>query len=244
MTQPLAIFAPELQRRRILFAAALIDPITGATVSEGLRVSVDELTRAPIVNRRGYFVWQAEEPLRPTKLTIAPGLTPYEPDIHDIPMLPAPPPDDPSLPVVFEKDRLQPIFLRPTAAYPFPDNALVLRGTLREGAAPVTGARVAIEWKSEPPKLIVIPPWMTSPAEGLTGSAGGFVAALVLPKGSHPLTTVGKNITVRLRIDRGREGVRVGGEIDLPAASGDPVAGYGNNWSFKNPIAWSDLTPV
>lgn len=248
MTRPFPIFEPlELQRRRILFAAALIDPITGATVSEGLRVSVDRLTSPPITSRSGYFVWLAEEPLRPTKLTIAPGRTPYEPDIHDIPQLPAPPPDDAALPVIFNKDRLQRIFLRPTAAYPFPDNALVLRGMLRETAAANTAAvldaRIAIEWQSEPVRIGGAPTWIASPAAGLTNSSGAFAVALALPAGAHPLTAAGKDITVHIRVDRGG-GPRISNDIELPAASGDPVAGRGNNWSFKNPIAWSGLTPV
>lgn len=247
MTQPFPIYAPELQRRRILFAVALIDPITGATVNEGLRVSVDKLTGPPIVNRSGYFVWQAEEPLRPTTLTIAPQRAPFEPDTSAIPALPAPPADDASAPVVADNARLLRIFLRPTAAYPFPDNALVLRGTLREtaaaNAASVPGARIAIEWQSEPSQMGGAPVWIGSPAAGMTDSRGAFAVALALPAGAHPLTAAGKDITVHIRVDRGG-GARISNDIELPAASGDPVAGRGNNWSFKNPIAWSDLTPV
>jgi hypothetical protein len=247
MTQPSQIFGPELQRRRILFAAALIDPITGATVSEGLRVSVDKLTSPPIISRSKYFIWLAEEPLRPTTLTIAPGRAPFEPDISAIPALPAPAADDPSAPIVVDNARLLRIFLRPTAAYPFPDNALVLRGTLREttaaNAAPVLGARIAIEWKSEPTQMGGAPVWVVSAAAGRTDSRGAFAAALALPARARPLTSAGKDMTVRIRVDRG-SGARISNDIELPAASGDPVAGRGNNWSFKDPIAWSGLTPV
>jgi hypothetical protein len=247
MTQPFPISSPELQRRRVLFAAVLTDPITGATVSEGLRVSVDKLTRPPIVNRRGYFVWLAEEPLRPTTLTITPGRAPFEPDSHAVGALPAPPPDDPAAPFVVDEARLLPILLRPTAAYPFPDNALVLRGTLRETAAAnapaVAGARVAVEWKSEPDKNHASQFWIDSLAEGLTGSGGGFAAALALPPGADPVTTAGKVITVRLLA--GRSGsTRVGNDIELPADPHGPVTGRGNNWTFTDPISWSDLTPV
>ena len=70
-----------------------------------------------------------------------------------------------------------------------------------------------------------------------------LAASLALPRGADPVMTTGKVITVRLRVDRSG-GTRVGNAIELPAASGDPVTGRGNNWSFKDPVAWSGLTPV
>jgi hypothetical protein len=247
MTQPFPVFGSETTRRRILFAAALIDPITGALVSEGLRVSVDTLARPPIVNRSGYFVWLAEEPLRPTVLTIVPERAPFEADTQPIPPLPDPPPEDSSLPVVFDDARLRRIFLRPTAAYPFPDNALVLRGRLRETAAasaPAVGrADVCIEWYAEAFVMGDLPGWIASAAAGVTAAGGEFAAALALPAGARPVAPAGKNITLRLRFER-PGGVRLSDAIELPAAPNDPVTGRANSWMLNNSLAWSDLTPA
>ena len=209
-------------------------------VSEGLRVSVDRLAGPPIVNRSGYFVWLAEEPLRPTVLTIVPERAPFEADTQPIPPLPDPPPEDSSLPVVFDKTRLKPIFLRPTAAYPFPDNALVMRGKLRETAAAnapaIAAATIRIEWQAQKGGTST---WVASPAAGLTDAGGEFAAALALSPGMRPLAATG--ISLRLRFERSGA-TRFSDVIDLPAASGDPVTGRANSRMLKNSLAWSDLT--
>src|SRR5262245_65772069 len=61
MMRPFPISQPELLRRRVLFAVALTDPLTGMLVSSGMRVSVDQLESPPIVNHSGHFVWLAED---------------------------------------------------------------------------------------------------------------------------------------------------------------------------------------
>jgi hypothetical protein len=192
-------------------------------------------------------VWLADEPLRPTTLTIVPERVPFEPDNSAIPQLPDPPSDDTSAPLAVDDARLLRIFLRPTAAYPFPDNALVLRGALHESAAAnapaVKGARILIEWKSEAAQMGGSPTWVVSPATGATDSRGAFAAALALPPAAHPLAPTGKDISLRLRVERAGA-ARVSNDVDLPAGPGDPVTGRGNNLMLKDSLAWSGLTPV
>ena len=248
MTRPFPISAATLQRRRILLAVALIDPITGDVVSEGMRVSVDKLASPPIVNRTGYFVWLAEGAARPTTVTIVPERLPFEPDTSTIPALPEPPPDDPAAPVAFKNERLLRIFLRPTGAYPFPDNAVVLRGNIREtptpDAPPVQGARVVLEWCSEATDMSGSSVWIKSLAAGATDARGGFTAAFAMPPGARMHAPAGKDISLHLRFERAG-GARIGGDIDLPAAPDDAtIVRQGNNWILKNSLAWSDLNPA
>lgn len=234
---------PDLLRRRVLFAVALVDPLSGQLISSGMQVSVDGLIRRPIVNRSGYFVWLVEGDARPSIVTVVPDGAPYEGETVAVGTLPAPPPEDASLPIdpADEPNRRLQIFLRPTAAYPFPDGAIVVRGKLRETAAPnapaVPDARIALEWKSDTAK------WMPSAAAAATSAHGEFAAALTLPPGAKPERAATKIIGLRLRCDRAGT-VRVGSEIVLPPAPGDPISSDRNSYFLKTPVAWNQLQPL
>jgi len=237
--RPFPISQPELLRRRVLFAVALTDPLTGMLVSNGLHVSVDKLESPPIVNHSGHFVWLAENGGRPTTVTIDPDGAPYEADTVAVPALPDPPPVDPTQPTAPVDDSLrrQVIFLRPSAAYPFPDGATVVRGKLQEtaasDAAPIAGTAVAIEWFSEPH-------WVRSFAVGTTDSHGEFAAALALPSGARASVQPHEDIELRLRFDRAGT-IRLGKPIALPPANGAPFVVRRNTVFLNDPVAWDQL---
>jgi hypothetical protein len=219
----------ELIRRRVLLAVALVDPITGDLVSRGVKVSVDKLAGRPILNRSGYFVWLAEDDVRPTEVTVEPDGAPFEAQTAKIKPPPDPPPENllqPTTPVEDgDEERLTRVFLRPTADYPFPDSAIVLRGQLREtrdeNSPLVPNAFVVLEWKSypPPPPPPPAPPWprpywRRSPAVAQTDASGEFGAALVLPAGAKA-DAGDKLIVLRLRVQR-EDKARVSDEIPLP----------------------------
>jgi hypothetical protein len=240
---------PDILRRRVLFAVGLIDPLTGQLVSSGMKVSLDELLRRPIVNRSGYFVWLVEGDARPSTVTVVPAGAPYERETVAVGPLPAPPPEDPSLPIDpadAPKRRLH-IFLRPTGAYPFPDGAIVVRGKLTETAAQnapaVKNARIGLEWKAESQQNTNAPAvanWKRSPAAAATSDRGEFAAALALPPGARPEKTATKTIALRLRCDRAGV-VRVGGEFALPPAPDAEIISERNTYFLETPVAWNQL---
>lgn len=249
---------PDLLRRRVLFAVGLVDPLTGEFVSSGMRVSVDGLLRQPIVNRTGYFVWLVEGDARPSEVRVVPDGAPYESETVPVGTLPPPPPEDPSLPPPPEDPPTNPddvpkrhlhIFLRPTAAYPFPDGAIIVRGKLRETDAPdapvVTDARIGLDWNAEPPPTTTLAAevahWISSPAAAATSEHGEFTVALALPPGAKPAhkTTFG----LRLRCEHDGE-LRVGDEIVLPPVENGPIKASGrNSYFFNKPVAWKLLHP-
>jgi hypothetical protein len=243
---------PDVLRRRVLFAVGLVDPLSGEFVSSGMRVSVDGLIRRPIVNRTGYFVWLVEGDARPSEVSVIPDGAPYERETVAVGTLPEPPPDDPSLPIdpKLEPQRRLHIFLRPSAAYPFPDGAIVVRGILRETDAPdapgVTDARIGLDWNAEPPPstalAVEVEHWIASPAAAATGGHGEFTVALTLPPGAKPAhkTTFG----LRLRCERAGN-VLVGDEIVLPSGAQGPItASDRNSYFFNDPVAWNQLKPL
>jgi hypothetical protein len=246
MMRPFPISQPELLRRRVLFAVALTDPLTGALVSSGIRVFVDKLESPPIINQSGHFVWLAENGGRPTTVTIDPDGAPYEADSVPVPALPDPPLVDPAQPAVPIDDSLrrQVIFLRPSAAYPFPDGATVVRGKMQEtaasDAAPIAGAAVAIEWFSEKDPNNSTQHWVRSFTLAKTDSHGEFAAALALPVGARAAVQTHETIELRLRFDRAGA-VRVSEKIALPPPDGAPYKVQRNTVFLDGPVAWDQL---
>jgi hypothetical protein len=243
---------PDVLRRRVLFAVGLVDPLTGEFISSGIKVSVDGLVRRPIVNRTGYFVWLVEGDARPSEVTVIPDGAPYERETVAVDTLPPPPPEDPSLPIdrKDEPQRRLHIFLRPTAAYPFPDGAIIVRGKLRETDAPnapgVTDARIGLDWNAEPPPTTTLATevahWISSPAAAATSEHGEFTVALALPPGAKPAhkTTFG----LRLRCERAGD-IRTGIEIVLPPVEHGPIkASDRNSYFFNDPVIWNQLKPL
>jgi hypothetical protein len=230
---------PDVLRRRVLFAVGLVDPLTGQFISSGIKVSVDGLVRPPIVNRTGYFVWLVEGDARPSKVTVTPDGAPYEHETVAVGTLPPPPPEDPSLPINPDDapNRRLHIYLRPTGAYPFPDGAIIVRGKLRETAAPnapvVTDARIGLDWKSDTAD------WIPSPAAAATSEHGEFAAALALAPGAKLEKPDNKTIGLRVRCERAGV-VRATEEIVLPPPD-DTVTVQRNTIFIGKPIAWNEL---
>lgn len=202
MSSPFPISAPDLVRRRILFAVALVDPISGALVSEGMRVRADGLVGKPIVNASGHFVWLAEGTARPNAVIVTPGNRPFEPEARNVAPIPDPPGEDPlqpAIPIDQTARRLR-ILLRPTPAYPFPDGITVLHGRLQETAAAnaprVADAAVEPQWND------LLLNWNSSIAAGATTASGEFRAALLLPANARA-DGGPQQINVRLVFTRG-----------------------------------------
>ena len=140
MTRTFAVGLPLEQAylRNVLFAVELLDGVTLARVSQGLSVVAEGLHGKPIVNAGGLFVWLNEDigPLR--KITIDPGVRPYEPlevDAADV-----------ARPLTTRE-------LSPRVDYPFASGITGLRGTLIETrvATPVAvpNAEVRLRWLDE-----------------------------------------------------------------------------------------------
>jgi hypothetical protein len=202
MTATSPITAPELSRRRVLFAVALVDPVTGARVSRDVRVIADGLSGQPIISHSGFFVWLAEGAARPNSVRVVPDGAPYRPATVAVPALPDPPPEDPgqASPVVDSTQRLLRIVLRPSDAYPFPDGVTLLYGRLLEtaaaGAAAVAGVSCVVQWKDD-----VSGNWKPSLAAGVTSATGEFKVGVQLPVGAKADGGPDK-ITVRVVFDR------------------------------------------
>src|SRR5260221_422241 len=106
--------------RHALFAIELLDAVTLQRVSEGIEVTAEGLRGKPIVNYGGLFVW-LEEKLDPLqKISIDPGVLPYERVERTKAQLNLPPAPQP----------LTTIELPPRVDYPFAVGMSGVRGTL------------------------------------------------------------------------------------------------------------------
>jgi hypothetical protein len=237
MTFPLAITGPELVRRRVLFAVALVDPVTGARVSRDVRVFADGVSGPPIVNRSGLFVWLAEGAARPKTVRVVPKGAPFGPETVAVPALPDPPPDDSSQPSmrVDPAQRLLRIVLRPTDGYAFPDGVTLLHGRLLEtatpGAAAVAGVACVAQWRDE-----ISGKWIPSPAVGPTSATGEFRVGFQLPAGAKADGGPDK-ITTRVLFDR--SGV-MKATASASMAPGSEMVAPGGTPSF-GVLAWDQL---
>jgi hypothetical protein len=173
MSPALDLLVPDRIQRQVLVALAALDPFTGRTVSDGLEVVAEGLARPPVVNLSGHFVWRDEGPAQPTSFVLTPTTAPYQAAQAPAPPLPAP---------GAQGARLVRVTLRPSAAYPFPDAAVLLRGRLLAtmGGAPVAGAVVGLQWKDETDT------WIGGTAVFETGADGRFAVGLVTPPGARP----------------------------------------------------------
>jgi hypothetical protein len=135
---------PDVLERRVLFALELVDPITGARVTEGLDVGVADVAGKPILNHSGRLVWLVEGTAWPGAITVTPTTAPYAPHVQ------APPPRPADVLTATAAQRLVRIVLRPTVAYTFDTGVTAVRGSLREQigvpSRPVAGARVQLAW--------------------------------------------------------------------------------------------------
>jgi hypothetical protein len=209
--------------RDVLFGVELLDAVTLARVSDGVKVVAEGLHGKPIVSASGFFVWLGKDltPLR--KVTIDPGLLPYERVERD--------PSELTLPLTV-------VELPPRADHPFADGVTGMRGTLiedRVGRVPVGGAAVHLRWLDENSV------WHDAPAPSHTGDGGDFVAVLRLTAQEVPELDANDQLTVRLRARRGAA-ERESTDLKLPRGHvADPSAFPPGT----NPLlfVWDELQP-
>lgn len=178
----------ESYQRHVLFGLELLDAVTLSRVSQGVKVVADGLQGRPIVNSSGLFVWLKEDFGRLRKISINPGVLPYEK--YD-------------LPASEVKRPLTTVQLQPRSDYAFTPGITGLRGTLIEErvnppelAKPVRNAEVQLQW------LDVDDHWQDSPTISRTDvNRGDFVSILRLASTEIPQIKNGK-VTVRLRARR------------------------------------------
>jgi len=204
VSRPLAVKLPleQAYRRSVLFAVELLDAVTLARVSQGLELVAHGLHGRPIVSAGGLFVWLKEDRSVLEKITIDPGILPYE----SVELKPGEL-EKPPLPTT--------VVLAPRVDYAFTAGVTGLRGALiEEGTVlprhPVRGAAVRLRWLDEDGLT-----WRDAPTISHTNFNGDFVAILRLAPAAAPHLDTSGALTVRLRVSR--EGVERGSaDFKLP----------------------------
>jgi hypothetical protein len=239
VNRPFEVHRPQdrIAQRRVLFAVELLDPVTLDRVSYGMKeVKAHGLQGKPIVNASRLFVWLDEDIEQLQKISIDPGVLPYEETErtrdqlnlkHD------------------SAQRIRPLIsieLSPRVDYPFDTGITGLRGTLVEDRTrlePVPKAEVYLRWLDQdgnwhpaPTRSHTTPARSDPPAKG-----GDFVAILRFAPFDDPQLDASGNLTVRLRVERGED---KRGSTDLKVPQGRVVSpSTPNQFVF----AWDELEP-
>jgi hypothetical protein len=205
VNRPFAVRLP-LERaylRRALFAVELLDAVTLERVSEGVTVTAEGLHGKPVRNSSGLFVWRREDLGPLTRITVDPGVRPYQAVERlksELLLPPAPRP-------------ITPIELPPRADYQFAPGITAVRGTLLEDRGtppqPVFDAVVHLRW------LDVDGDWRDAPTAARTDDRGDFVGVLRLAPAEVPQLGDGKTVAVRLQARRS-SAVRQSIDVSLP----------------------------
>jgi hypothetical protein len=226
MTETIRLrFAERAYLRKSLFAIELLDAVTLERVSDGVTVTAEGLHGKPVKNSGGLFVWR-EEDLGPlTRITVDPGVRPYQPVERlksELLLPPAPRP-------------ITAIELPPRADYQFAPGVTAVRGTLLEDRGtppqPVIAAVVHLRW------LDADGDWRDAPTAARTDDRGDFVAVLRLAPAEVPQLGAGKTVTVRLQARR-NAAVRQSIDVSLPhgrVADSTTVSAL--------TFAWNELQP-
>lgn len=200
MNGPFEVYASkdEIAIRRVFFALELVDAVTLDRVSRGLKeVKAHGLDGKPIVNASGLFVWLEEDIERLEKISIDPGVLPYEATERSRAQL------------NLERDRTQgrwpvtTIELPPRSDYPFGPGITGLRGSLVQNRAflePVPGAQVQLRWLDEDGNWMAAPTTSTTTSKRINHKGGDFVAILRFAPSDHPMLDVEGKLTVCLRV--------------------------------------------
>jgi hypothetical protein len=213
----------ETLARTVLYAVELVDPVTGAPVTSGVKVEPLDAAGAPLagrppsVNRSGRMVWLQPGSVWPAKIRVTPGNLPFAARTETV----APPLHDPVIVAgqptpLSPQDRLIRIVLSPTAAYPF-EGVAAVRGLLRDtdGGTPLSGAVVQLAWQDAPSHAWrPAPPNLGAPrlsTEAVTDERGEFAAFMPpLPPGADPVVgdaSHPQRLKVRLQVTRLAGGV-------------------------------------
>jgi hypothetical protein len=217
----------EAYTRNALFGIELLDAVTLERVHAGVRVVGEGLHGKPVVNPGGVFAWFREDLTRLRRVTIDPGVLPYER-------------------VELEPAQLQfpltTVELQPRADYPFTAGITGMYGVLIESRVvvppvPVADAVVSLRWLDENGI------WLDGPTSSRTGARGGdFTAILRLTPAEVPEVDPAGNVTVRLRARR-PAGERESADLKLPQGRiADPaIFAQGPNALI---FAWDELQPL
>ena len=240
MSHPPFADKPDVLERRVLFAVELIDPVTQYRVWQDVTVTPDKITRKPIVNRSGQFVWLFEGTSWPGDITVEPDGIPFEKHTQQGPQRPA------DLNTATPKERLVTIVLRPTAAYPFDTGATVVRGRLVEDTTvqslvPVADALVQLAWLDA-----LTGAWNQAPPQVHTGTDGEFAALLQLnaPPPADPDLDRG---LLKARVEVTRSGQKRATPLNFPFLPSAADAGRvpeGRLLPSDLTLGWSQLTPI
>jgi len=224
MTQPFTFVSPpeDAFQRRVLFALELLDAVTLARVHHDIQVTGVGLRRKHIVNESGVFVWLLEDFAGLQKITIEPGVLPYE---------------GVEIPAAQVQLPLTRIELSPRPHYAFAAGVTGLRGTVIEERVdppiPIPNAEVQLRWLDENSV------WRDAPTISRTQKKGGdFAAILRLSSTEIPLLDANGAITVRLRVRRDTGSERTSADFPL-------LQGRVTDPSTLNALtfAWDELQP-
>lgn len=219
MSRPFEVHLPleKAYRRNVLFAVEVLDAVTLARISQGLKVVAEGLQGKPIVNASGLFVWLEEdiEPLR--KITIDPGMLPHESAERTKGQLQLP---------------MTTIELPPRLDYPFAPGITGLRGTLIEERAippvPVADAEVRLHWLDDDGTT-----WHNAPTASHANPNGDFAVIVRLAPADVPRLDADGALTVRLHAQRAGQNERRTANFLLKGRVADA----------PSPFAWDELQP-
>lgn len=210
MSTPFEVHRPleRAWRREVLFALEVLDGVSLARLSCGLRVTAKGLARSPLVNSRGLFVWLKEGAALPTEIVIEPLRLPYEPARVAGAAIQRP---------------FTQVLLAPRRDYPFAPGDTGVKAMLIETRPPVTvpptpavavaGASAWLEWKDDDNVT-----WRASPVRGASDERGGVALALRLGANDLPRLDAAGAITARVRADRA--GVQRAYDLPFPLPMG------------------------
>ena len=221
MRRPFEVTVPSEQAyvRRIAFAVQLLDAVTLARVSHGVKVVAVGLRGKAVVNDSGYFVWLREDLTPLQKVTIDPGVLPYE---------------SVEIPAAQLQLPLTTVELAPMTNYGFTAGVTGLRGTVIESRVPspqpVRNATVRLRWLDDNSL------WRDAPTASHTSDGGDFAAIARLAPNEIPLLNAGA-ITVRLHVRRDA--------IERRSADFQLMQGRVTDPSTLNALtfAWDELQP-
>jgi hypothetical protein len=223
VSQPFEVQLESAYERKVLFALELLDAVTLARVSRGVKkVKAEGLHGEAIVNGSGHFVWLNEDISALEKITLDLGVLPYEPV---------------EIPAANVRRPLTTIELQPRLDYPFTVGITGIRGTLIEDAdadpkVPVAKAVVGLRWLDEDAVT-----WHDSPTTSKTSAKGDFVSILRLSPTDAPDIDADRKLTVRLRVRRDTN-ERNSADIKLPQGRvADPST------ISALTFAWDELQP-
>lgn len=237
MTRPFEVRLPleQFVLRKVRFAVELLDAITLSRVSEGVKVVAQGIQGGPVVNTGGLFVWLEEHVGDLQRLTVDPGMLPYEPVVLSPIELKTMSPANSSL-----TRKAARIELSPRVSYPFTFGITGLRATLIEQRVdppqPVRNAALRLRWLDSDDV------WQEAPTISHTDEKGGFAAILRLSPDQVPRLDASDEITVRLSASRDQGNPRESDDLKLvQGRMADPSTFEGGAKTLL--FAWDELRP-